>query len=71
MQLKTKVIPIPKIFFPVPTAPAVVQGQMTSTWAHLPSRQSGKVYIRPALLNRLTVGPTDALCVVERIICLA
>lgn len=44
---------------------------MTSSRTHLPSGQSGWVDTRPALLDRLAVGPTDADCVIERIICLA
>ena len=43
---------------------------MTSTWAHLSCGQSGGVGVCPALLDSLAVGPTNTLCVVERISCL-
>ena len=41
---------------------------MTSTWTHLPCRQCSKVAVRPALLNGLTVSPTNSLRIVERVI---
>lgn len=43
---------------------------MASTWAHLPSGQSGEVYVCPALLNRLAVSPADTFRIVERVSCL-
>ena len=55
---------------PVPPTPYIIKSEVTSTGAHLSSRQSGDVDVRPPLLNGLPMGTTNPFRIVKRVTCL-